>query len=504
MLLQTARPLLGTLLFLGLVGSFGPAVGVMAEAPEMTRLFPAAGRAGQTLEIKLTGKFPVWPPHIHSASSAIRWEASAEEGILRAIIAEDAQSERVWVRLSDDAGASAAKAFVILGHDSLERHWADFLEAEPNNTLAEAQTLDSVPCSVQGVLEKAKEVDTYQVDLAAGETLFAVIDANRSLRSPVDATLQILDQDGFVLAQNLDYFGLDPSLSFSPAKAGRYAIRVFGFPATPDSTVAIGGKETWVYRLRLSQDPSMLVPFADTEDAVGDRCPVLDLSASMAKPVLLPACYRSQLSQAKERHALEFVSDRQAVWRFRIEGRAFGSAIDPVLSVEDHRGKELARIDDVADDRDPLLEWKCTAEGRYRLIVRDLHDGGGASYFYRATAALLEPHFAASVSQDLWKGEVGKAVEIPVSIQRVLDFEEELMVDILGLPATLESTPVLSQAKGDSAKKVTLRIQATAPFQGPVQIVARKAESDELPQLAKAPDDIPLWLSIIEPTPSKK
>jgi hypothetical protein len=224
----------------------------------------------------------------------------------------------------------------------------------------------------------------------------------------------------------------------------------------------------------------------------------------MAKPVLLPACYRSQLSQAKERHALEFVSDRQAVWRFRIEGRAFGSAIDPVLSVEDHRGKELARIDDVADDRDPLLEWKCTAEGRYRLIVRDLHDGGGASYFYRATAALLEPHFAASVSQDLWKGEVGKAVEIPVSIQRVLDFEEELMVDILGLPATLESNPVLSQAKGDSAKKVTLRIQATAPFQGPVQIVARKAESDELPQLAKAPDDIPLWLSIIEPTPSKK
>ncbi|MFN9912368.1 MAG: hypothetical protein ACK53L_07280, partial [Pirellulaceae bacterium] len=59
-------------------------------------------------------------------------------------------------------------------------------------------------------------------------------------------------------------------------------------------------------------------------------------------------------------------------------------------------------------------------------------------------------------------------------------------------------------AKGDSAKKVTLRIQADAPFQGPVQIIVRKAASDDPPLPAKAPDDIPLWLSIIEPTPSKK
>jgi hypothetical protein len=248
----------------------------------------------------------------------------------------------------------------------------------------------------------------------------------------------------------------------------------------------------------------MLAPLAEAGEAADDGCPVLDLSASLAKPIPLPACYRSQLSQAKERHALEFTSDNKAVWRFRVEGRAFGSAIDPVLSVEDHRGKELARLDDVADDRDPSLDWKCEADGRYRLIVRDLHDGGGPSYFYRVTAVLLEPHFEASVSQDLWKGEVGKAVEIPVNIQRVQDFKEELMVDILGLSPAWEFTPVISQAKGDSAKKVTLRIQADAPFQGPVQIIVRKAASDDPPLPAKAPDDIPLWLSIIEPTPSKK
>ena len=47
-----------------------------------------------------------------------------------------------------------------------------------------------------------------------------------------------------MLAQNNDYHGLDPQVRLPVPEDGTYIVRMFAFPATPDSSIGFAGGET--------------------------------------------------------------------------------------------------------------------------------------------------------------------------------------------------------------------------------------------------------------------
>jgi hypothetical protein len=243
-------------LFLGIVAgqSINPCYAF--DKPELTRLFPPGARTNSTVEIEATGNFPNWPVQIWSDTTSIQWVCLPESGKLKATINSDTALGLHWVRLFGSGGATVVKPFLV-GDD------AERVETEPNNLPSEANEIAQLPCTVHGVLSKRAEVDLYAVTLAQGESFSAAIDAVKWIRSPADVTLQIVDANGFVISENLDHVGLDPYLEFEAPRAGKYFVRVFAFPVTPDSTVAFSGGSDWAYRLQMRPQS---MPFDRTLD----------------------------------------------------------------------------------------------------------------------------------------------------------------------------------------------------------------------------------------------
>ena len=99
----------------------------------------------------------------------------------------------------------------------------------------------SASTTVNGRLAKAGDVDGFAVSLTRGQTLVASLEAERPLGSPMDAVLQVVSPEGLVLAQNDDDVGRDPRIVFEAPSTGTYIVRLFAFPAKPDSSIRFAG-----------------------------------------------------------------------------------------------------------------------------------------------------------------------------------------------------------------------------------------------------------------------
>ena len=143
--------------------------------------------------------------------------------------------------------------------------WVDdlphFMENEPNNATAEATRvnlhLKGSSAQVHGRLGKSGDVDGFRVHIPKGATLLARLEANRTLGSPMDSTLQIIDLKGFVLAHNDDSRGVDPELTWTARESMDVVVRVFAFPSEPNSTISFSGGLSHIYRLTLSNGPAV-------------------------------------------------------------------------------------------------------------------------------------------------------------------------------------------------------------------------------------------------------
>jgi hypothetical protein len=196
------------------------------------------------MTVTCKGKFD-WPVSIDA--SGLEVVPGSDAGKLEVSIPADLAADRVWIRMYNAEGASGAVPFLI---GSLK----EANEQEPNNSPKNAQALIEKNVTINGVLEGA-DVDGFALHLEPGQSLVAAVDANTRLGSPMDAILQIASAAGNVLSENHDDVGLDPRLVFTPKSPGTYVVRLFAFPATPDSSIAFHGGDHYVYRLTLTTGP---------------------------------------------------------------------------------------------------------------------------------------------------------------------------------------------------------------------------------------------------------
>lgn len=218
--------------------------GADAAPPILSHVFPGGGQRGTKTVVTCKGKFD-WPVSIDAPGVEVT--ATPDAGKLEISIPAELAADRIWIRLYNAEGASNAVPFLV---SSLK----EANEQEPNNSPKNAQAVAEKSLTINGVLEGA-DVDGFAVTLEAGQTLVAAVDANTRLGSPMDAVLQVASPAGNVLAENHDDVGLDPRLVFTPRNAGAYVVRLFAFPATPDSSIAFHGGENYVYRLTLTTGP---------------------------------------------------------------------------------------------------------------------------------------------------------------------------------------------------------------------------------------------------------
>ncbi len=512
---------------------------VAGEPPAIQRLFPPGGQRGTSFEVKLTGKVGDGDLKLVSEADSIAFVLGEKRDTATITIAPTARAGVHWVRFCNASGTTELLPF-------LAGLVPEAAEVEPNNKIADAQQVTLPSVTINGVLEKSRDVDTYAVELRGGQTLVATMLANAILGSPMDAVLQLSNERGTVVAQNNDDIDLDPRLIFTAPADGKWFIRAFAFPSAPNSTIQFAGGADYVYRLTLSTEPvveytSPVVKFGEAEEtrlelhgwnvsgttaSLGKDATILD--TGIALPVTVetsnvPVLLESQLSPEKlltlpvavsglissevtDTYLLNAVKSQQIT--LSVRARIYGSQLDPVLTVTDKDGKLIKEADDInGTNADAELQLTIPADGQYRVNVRDRYEHTSERFFYVLRCEETRPAFAVTVQSTSFTMPADKPLDIPVSIERKNGFVEPVDFRIEGLPEGITAECPRSEKDGDSSKAVKLKLTGIAKqtFQGAIRIVAESVDSkqQQFGTFTTADRKIvgELWLTAIAPEP---
>jgi hypothetical protein len=521
----------------------------LAAPPNVTVLFPAGGQIGQTIEVTAQGAIGD-KPQAWTSRDSVKIELAETGNKFKVIVAENATPGICWLRFFNAEGASSLRPFVI-------GTLAEITEKEPNNSAVEAQQLEkSPPVVINGVLEKAGDVDTFAVPLKAGQTLIASLMAKQSLGSPMDGVLQILGPRGFVLEHNDDDHGLDPQIAFTAPTDGDYAVRLFAFPSQTDSNVNFSGAATYVYRLTLSTGPFVdhalpmsvqrgqstklrlygwnLLPemselpvdlTASNSDSFDLRHPLLtniltlpveshpsvveveptDPNAALQE-LPVPSSMTGVIDKPSDIDLFKLTLTVKQPTMIRTEARSLGSPIDPLIKMLKPDGTVIVELDDNAKgDFDPDFSFTAPNDGEFRLSITDRFGAGGPRFVYRVTALPFASDFESQVAADSFVIKEDKPLEIPITIDRQRGFANEIEFTIAGLPEKVTAEPVVSAKEGETSKAVKLIVKAEAgvAFSGPIRLIGRSKNEPLIEKTVSAPltslgtTTISLWLTII-------
>ncbi|MCA9062223.1 MAG: hypothetical protein KDA96_04170, partial [Planctomycetaceae bacterium] len=463
-------------------------------------------------------------------------------------IAEDAPTGVHWIRFVNDQGATSPVPFFV-------GMLPEVAEASPNDRLAEAQALPEVSAVLNGVLEKSGDVDCCSLQLTEGQTLVAVVQAHSVLQSPMDGILQLLNESGTILAQNDDAREMDPMIVYPVTRTGTYYLRVFAFPAAPNSTIRYAGGSDYVYRLTTSVQPfvhhtlplavrsgetpalmpvgwnlsdltSLAVASPDAGNMaglmwVGTDClhepipvDVVDCEpqtyAENSSPLMIPACVTGQIGSGQEAVVAVDGTKGQKL-RFQVIAQQRWSQLDPVLSVRAADGKVLKEVDDISkENSDCDLTLSLPADGQYQVVVRDRFRHGGEQYFFLLRIEDAKPDFEPSAAKSEVVLKPDGPAEIAVTVNRREGLAESIAFSVDGLPEGLTCTPAISEKEGDSSKTVTLKIEGSRAdgFSGPIRLIGTAAESGLTRPVVTRPAGRlqplrELWLTAV-PSPDKE
>jgi hypothetical protein len=515
---------------------------VQAAPPDVKWVFPTGGQIGQKVTVKVSGKINQPGTEVWCNNSAVTFEIPDKDNDLVISSSADARAGLYWLRFFNAEGATAQMPFVL-------GRLPEVVEAEPNNDVGKAQAIDQSTV-VNAKLGAAGDVDVYAVTLKKGQTLVAQIDANWRLGFPVDPIMQVLSANGTVIEQVDDDHGFDPMIAFEAPVDGTWLVRVFGFPAKPNSTIRFAGGADYVYRLTLTTGPvaNHVVPAAvqrghetsvklvgwNLSDALSQPIKVdagslpglthaeLPHEVSLAivdqpvltaaepcnadKPltVIIPTTVCGAIDEPADEDSFRFSAKKGEVLVIAAESRSLGHPLDTVITVFDKDGKSLGESDDaVRNKADSRLVFSVKADGDYTIRIRDLFEKGGWRFAYRLSIRPRQPSVKLTLKADVFKATPGTPLEIPVTIARVDGFKEEVMLSVQDLPEGATVEQVKSEAKGDTSKavKLILKTDAAKPFNGPLRIVGQYGEGSsvsaefDLTTFNRSTEDI--WLTIL-------
>ncbi|MBM3980367.1 MAG: pre-peptidase [Planctomycetes bacterium] len=471
----------------------------LAAPPTLTSLHPAGAQRATTVDVTPTGALDA-NTKVWAGGTGVT--VDVVNGKLKVAVAKDAVPGTYWVRAHNAEGASAARPFIV-------GTLPDLAEVEPNDDYKKAQFVERA-CVVNGKLEKAGDVDCFAVALKAGQTLVASVEAHHTLRSPMDAMLQIVSADGFVLDENHDWCGLDPQIAFTAKKDGTYIARVFALPAQPDSSVRHFGSDLCTYRLTLTTGAFAdfaLPPLVSTDKPVTElrgwnltpavqkalafaRVEGEDLMTVHAEDIANVVrvrtdprfCTFGTIEKPRGEARLALTTTKGRPVTLVAESRTHGLAANPVVRVLDADKKELARAVPGKLNGDTTLTFTPPADGPYRAVVTDLYGGGGPRHVF-LLRTLWEPDYELTVTADRFTVAPGKPAQIVVKVLRLRGLNKPVELVAEGLPAGVKAE-VVQLAKPDP-NAVTLSLTADRPASGAFRLVGKVKDDPKLTRTAR-------------------
>lgn len=499
---------------------------VQAAAPTVPYLYPAGGQRGTTVIVKVADN-PLKPvPLIWCNDPDLKIAFAEDAKTISVEIPADSPPGVRWMRFYNAEGPSIPRPFVV-------GLIPEVAEVEPNNRISSAQPITAATVCVNGILHAKNENDSYRLKLKAGQTLVASMEANRTIGSPMDAVLQLVSDTGSVLSQNDDDKGFDPQVVFTAANDGEFIVRTFAFPSVPNSTVGFSGGKDYVYRLTLTTGPFLnhAVPISVDASADVDSPPQFQVygwnlpgsepksvgtepselrlinesdgsrslfaadtanSVTLSAPrstqtrhqlqakvtsMTLPTTLNGTIDSAGVANRFSFSGKKGQRIVATVHAKSLGSKLDAVLKLTGSDGKVIQEVDDSTRKvADCTLSTKLPADGQYELAVFDRFEHAGFRYFYAIDVSEPIADFSLSSETDLFTVSLDKPLTVSVDINRD-GFTEDIAVSVAGLPEGVTCSAVTSAGKGDTAKKIDLKISATRTngWSGPIFITGESA-----------------------------
>ena len=450
-----------------------------AAVPTLDSVYPPGGKKGSEIDFTLNGKFDPWPCSLWFSREGLTFTPDPDPkkvGSGKLTIAPDATPGPVLIRAHNAGGATAPVFFMISDKNEILE------EEKDNSTVAGAVPLDRsmLPLVLNGTLSARGELDSKCILLEKGETLFAAVEAY-GLRSLVDPALHLHDAAGNRLL--LEHDGpenLDPLLTFTAPEKGDYILSLAGFSHPPAASVAYTGSKSANYRLHLAlkrdQLPKHLGPADPGPDTTGDIL-------APGRPVV------ATLKTAATPNRYKITAKKGDKLLVKVEGRALGYPIDPVLRILKADDSEIRKEDDTNKSADPEYLWTVAEDGEYSIRVSDRFSRAGDTMSYRLSVTPPVADFTVTLDKSLYLMERGKPLEIKATVTRFHGHKDDLVFTMPGLPAgfTLTGPETIPEKGGEVILK--LEAKADAPPVGlALRILAKekKAEGDPGKPVEKA------------------
>lgn len=481
----------------------------------LQQIYPAVLRVGATNEVTLVGTFDPWPVEIWTSANGLTFEPSTNKGRLNIVVAADALTGPALLRCHNGEGASDPAIFRLTSSELLA-------EIEPNDDFRKPQPLGAATVGVNGRLDKTGDVDSYAVELAAGQTLVARLNAY-VLASPFDGVMRLLDEAGTQVAWNHD-FGetLDPRLVWTAPKAGKYIIQIFGFAYPAGSEIQFTGSARCVYWLEVTTGPfvdhtlplSLAAGLANQVKVAGWNLPaplaadleiaapsapaaaapmplgpeigglaegipvasgvsILELEpnekADATHPLSIPFDVTGAYGKPMDQDRFAFQASKGGLHLFQILSSQLGFPTDPWLAIEDSAGKELARNDD-SPSNDPQIVWQAPADGVYVIATGNLIRHGGDNCLYRLVASLETPRIEATAAASSLILEAGKTNKFTIATRRRHGHSVETALIVSGLPGGVTCATVNIPPKDGEASLEFIAAADAPAFSGEFQV----------------------------------
>lgn len=517
------------------------------KSPQLGYAFPPAIRVGTTADVQLggydftpdlqwfihhpnvtllsagkPGDYLITPPPYWTGPRAgVSSPLIAREVSARLEVKPDVAPGLIHFQVANANGVSQTGSFLVSPFDEiLESRWRD-----------DVQRLPSVPIGVSGRLSRLTEVDRYSF-LADRDGLVRVEWHARRLGSDFNPMIQVHDARGQLVADHADTLGTDGTIGFKVTAGELYTIAIFDADFRGDASyvyhlaiepglkvhktfpdrivrgtqiieltglgIATGAPQWEIVeqKIDIAADTPLAPWVGNLSTSAGSieyRLPLVEKMEAIVKgeptEVVVGglALSRAFASDAME-HRYRWRTELDSFWRFDVQALLGSSAMDVELNLLDASGKSVASNDDLAGTTDAGFSYRAAA-GEYTLVVRRLSRAKsevGNRYQLRVQpeATDYQLTFPASISLPL-----GGKSELVVQAQRLGGHNEEIALEVVGLPAGVTIGGDLKIPAGANQVKLILESAATgAVVAAPFQVVGKSKVGEVImPRTAFAP-----------------
>jgi hypothetical protein len=239
-------------------GALWPLVCVLAVAafasedpndPWVDRFEPFGGQIGTTVAVELTGKNLTAPLRVEFDTPHLIWESGEA-------VSDSKLSGRIRIESQAALGPHIATLITSSGRANSRLFYVDAFpssaEAEPNDLIEQAQTIELKPQTLQGAMHELVDIDYFKLKARAGERWTFDL---RSLEygGYLENDLALLDSAGVRVAfsDDRDDYLETPFLEYTFDKAGHYYLKLDQYRGPQRVNCA----KNCGYMLRISQLP---------------------------------------------------------------------------------------------------------------------------------------------------------------------------------------------------------------------------------------------------------